>query len=404
MNQQPIQFSEKTSLSLWIGLIVTFFIGACAPRSMAFLPSVLGLGFLIVNYIAHKRFLFPNKKEIFFLGIVILLAFASSFWSPDQNFSFERSIKISTIFIPALFLLSAGRLIKWPNKLPLEMIVVGVYLAVAALLISEKISNYFILESILREDVASHKLNRSFVVFSLFFVPVFFLLKNSGFEKIKKIILEVFVFVLTGVALSLAESQTAQLCFVIGCLFLFLFPAKCRFSLRMLGGTVIILAIALPFLVKPLQATIPEDILMDGILREASIIHRFEVWNHTADQAIKSPLYGQGIEALRFLESSERMEFQEATNVLHAHNAALQIWVEFGLIGIILASFLLFYIFRSIDREENIALKRFYLAVFMSVLCCSMTGYGLWQGWQLGLFFLIATTTLAIGKTFQQKT
>jgi hypothetical protein len=40
----------------------------------------------------------------------------------------------------------------------------------------------------------------------------------------------------------------------------------------------------------------------------------------------------------------------------------------------------------------------------MACLSCAMTGYGFWQGWQLGLFFFIAAFTIMSGKYVEKNT
>lgn len=403
MEKKSHLFSEQSSYILWIGLLILFIAGICAPRLLAFLPPLMGLGFVITAFIKHKNFLQPQKEEIFFIIGVIALAFISSLWAPIQDFSIERSIKITSILLPGIFLLSAARKFEGTKNSHIFTAVI-LYLFIAALLLFEKTSDHFLLESALGKEVFSHKLNRSYVVFVLFSVPILSLIQAINIEKNKKIILSVFAVILSLVSLSVTESQTAQLCFLMGIGFLYLFPTKPKALLKTLCGLVLISVFAFPFLMKPLQNTIPKEILLDGILKEASIIHRLEVWNHASEQALESPIYGNGIESLRFLVANERMEYQRADTVLHAHNAALQIWVEFGVIGILLAIIMLFYIFRNIEQTENLQQRKLYLASFMTCLCCALTGYGLWQGWQLGLFIFIAAITIASGNYIKAKT
>lgn len=404
MNNQSFEFGRRSSFSFWTCLLVTFFVGVCAPRALAFFPMLISTGFLCATYLNHKVVLPIKKSELAFFSAVTILAFASSFWAPDTDFSIERTIKISAIFISGMFLLGMARTVQWPKKFPVLKAFIGVYVAVCLFLIEEQLTSHLVLETLLEKDVPSHKLNRSFVVLSLFFIPLSFLIFKSDFKKPKKLISLTTVFLATVLSLFFSESQTAQLCFLVGCAFLCLFPAKLKSLINILGILVVLVVVLFPFLVKPLQTSIPESVLKDGILREASIIHRFEVWNHAAEQAMKSPVYGQGIEALRFLKSEKFMENQKSDDVLHAHNAALQIWVEFGAIGILLVSFYLLYVFRSIRAEDDPHVRLFYVSVFMVCFCCSMTGYGLWQGWLLGLFLVVAATSLSIGKVSKKET
>lgn len=357
----------------------------------------MALGFVGYYFATHKIFIRPQKQDVIFAFIFLALAFLSSFWSPDQAFSIERSLKITAIIIPGLFLiaLSKNTILQTPRGI---WIALGIFIFTGLLLLSEKTFGHPLLEAALGRDVVSHKLNRSFVVFSFFSLPVLFLLKNMTIEKNKKIILSLLTILVAAVSLYFAESQTAQLCFLTALFFLYLFPVQLKKLSKAVAGFILILILVFPFLVGPLKNTIPQEVLLTGVLREASIIHRLEVWQHTSTQALQSPLYGRGIEALRFLKAEQYMEFQKAWSVLHAHNAALQIWVEFGFIGITLALFFLFVLFKRILAVTDDNQRRFYFAVMMVCLSCALTGYGLWQGWLLGLFFLIASVTIMAGK------
>ena len=177
---------------------------------------------------------------------------------------------------------------------------------------------------------------------------------------------------------------------------MFAFPAGCRVSLKTLTLIMVLFTLFFPLSVQTIQNTVPEESLTSGILREASIIHRLEVWNYAADKAFDHPIRGNGIEALRFLKSDTWMKYQQADNALHAHNAVLQIWAEFGLIGALLMAGFVFYLMRRIWEEGETTNRRIYLSSLMVCSCCALTGYGLWQGWQIGLFITMTAITIII--------
>ena len=393
--------SEKRSIALWVSVFIALLAGVVAPRTLAFLPSILGVCFLATSVLIDKKFLKPKMEEIALFAVILLLAFLSCLWSFNPEFSFERSTKMISIFVPGIFFLAVTRLTPYKD-FPFRHYTIALYLIMAGFLFSEQTLGHPIIEFMSGKEVADYKLNRSFVVFSLLSIPVFFLIKTMNIGKAKKISLFAIVLFATIISLCLTKSQTAQLCFLVGFAFLMFFPIKNKIMFKGLVGLVIIFCLAFPFSIKTLKNNISEDVLTEGLLREASIVHRFEVWNHTAEKTFLSPLYGHGIESLRFMKSDTWMEHQRADSVLHSHNAVLQIWVEFGIIGISLALLFLLYIFRSIYQTKDDEERRLYLAVFMGVLFCTFTGYGLWQSWHLGLFFAIAGVTLMIGQVYKK--
>ncbi len=395
--------SHKVSTAFWISFIVTILAALVAPRTLAFLPPALGLIFTGFILIINKKFLIPPKKEIILFTATIILAFASSLWAPDQGFAIERSTKILIIFLPGLLFLNFARHIKWPKNIPFLHILISLHLLTALFFIEEKISGHQILHALLDKEINSFKLNRPFTVFAIFSLFPLFLIQTATIDKIKKIILFLFVSGLSVFALAFTESQTAQLAFATVLFFLLLFPIKPRLPLKILMASIILVTLFLPFTIAPLKSSIPDKVLMGTPLRHASMIHRLEVWNHAADKALEKPIYGNGIEALRFLKSNEWMPHMRSDNVLHAHNIILQIWAEFGIIGILLGVAFLLYIFSRIKKTECLKTRRLYLTVFMSCLCVSLTGYGCWQSWQLGLFITMAAFAIAIGRNWQDR-
>ncbi len=405
MKQQLFLLSEKSSFIYLASLIVLFLAGVLSPRLMAFLPAILSVGFFLFAYLSQKQFLKIPQSEIILLGLIFLLALLSSLWAPNQEFSIERSFKILSIFLPCALLLSVARIVQWPNNTLLIKILLGIYALILTFLISEKLSDHQLIAYFTGKEIAPWKLNRSFVVTALFATPALFLVTKLNLKKIKKIILFTILTLGTLFAFALTESQTAQLCLIVGLFFLFIFPIKIKVLSKILLLGSITFCLVFPFTIAPLKGAFSEEQLKysNRLVAQASIIHRFDVWNYAAEKALESPVYGNGIESLRFMKANSYMKHQKSDNALHAHNAVLQIWAEFGLIGILLAIALLIYIFRSIDKVKNHDVRRLYLASFMACFCCSLTGYGVWQSWQLGLLFAVAAFTIAVGRSHASK-
>ena len=389
---------RQLSRNFCIGILLCIVLGIAAPRALAFLPSVLGILFFVTAYFSQKQFFLPEKKTTILLFSIIALGLISSFWSPDQAFSIERSLKIATVFLPGLlFLELCNNAVKPSNRLIYGIIALQFFIAV--FLMIEKNSGHWMIEFVLGKEVFGHKLNKSFVILSLFSLPVLFMIQNLNLKKAKKISLFLFVLAVTILSLTFTESQTAQLSFLAGFLFLIFFPARSKVAIKSLCVLTVIFCLIFPFLIKPIQDRLPAETLVQGIGRQASVMNRFEVWNFAAETGLKSPLYGNGIEAVRFMKSDTYMKYQEAYGALHPHNAILQLWAEFGLIGLLLGCIFILFIFAGILNHNNPDTRRLYISVFIGCFVCSLTGFGLWQGWQLGMFIVITGFTLLTAKT-----
>jgi O-antigen ligase len=387
--------SQNQSIAFWTSLIGALLIGFFVPRMMAYLPGVIGLGFTVVIYLNQKICLKPNKTEVILFGSLLLLAGLSSLWSPNQEFSFERTLKLAAIIIPALLLLKAPQFIRPLSQNSLTKIIIGLHVIAAIFLIFEQTNGRVISGAVIDYELKPFHLNRSYVVFAFLSLFTLYMSLQLQLEKKKKIGLFTVLLLLSMGALSLSGSQTSQLTFLCGLFFLMLFPVRLRNLSKIMFAGIIILSFALPFILKPIQNTIPEEIVTQGILEEASIIHRFDVWDFTTTEIGKNPLYGQGIEAQRFIKADKWMEHQKADTILHAHNVILQIWLEFGVIGALLGCTFLLYFFRLIYRSENLQTQRLYMVLFTTCFCCAMTGYGIWQSWQVGTFLMFSALAAA---------
>src|SRR5436190_23671517 len=67
--------------------------------------------------------------------------------------------------------------------------------------------------------------------------------------------------------------------------------------------------------------------------------NRLEIWDFVSRYALRHPLHGFGIEATRAVEAFDSQQiYQKKATILHPHNFAIQMWIEFGLIGGLLAA------------------------------------------------------------------
>lgn len=132
----------------------------------------------------------------------------------------------------------------------------------------------------------------------------------------------------------------------------------------------------------------------DPALREAlpaSWAWRLEIWQFTLDKIAQSPWLGQGLDAARtFHDVGQVQDFTAELMPLHAHNAALHIWMETGFIGALLFSLALLSSAYGVFKARLSAPFSAGLCWVVALwLVCIVLGYGVWQEWHHG--------TLAIG-------
>jgi O-antigen ligase len=133
---------------------------------------------------------------------------------------------------------------------------------------------------------------------------------------------------------------------------------------------------------------------------KASYSHRLWIWRYVSHRAFERPLAGWGLDASRdkelkqsmlwhsnrfYLKGGLKTQSDNCANEsipLHPHNMPLQIWLELGVIGSILISFLI-ALFPILVAYSPVS--RFGKALAASTYTCSLTigfvAYGVWQNW-----------------------
>ena len=404
VQEEFIPISKKLSLFIGSLLFAGLYVGLFAPRILAYAPTLAGLligSYLLINY--KQTALSFCKRKLLFIVLSFGFAILGAFWAPNTEFSLERVFKAGIIIIPSLVLLSNAHKLTLPSYKTVYYSLFILFILGATFLIFEGITDHGISRSIVGYDVIYAHLNKSFLVFC--FLSLLLMAITPIYSKNHKLA-SITILVLSLITLYYSESQTAQLSFICGLLFLFLFPIKNKNFGKIFLGGLIVLFLSLPFILKPCinmtNNQLSDATMRSGMIQKAATKARFNVWETSIIEIKKKPIFGHGIEAQRFMRSDHlKLYFKDKTRALHAHNIILQIWLEFGLVGILFAITLLAYIFKLIYAEENLRRRKLYMVLFTTSFCCMMTGFGLWQSWQLGMIFLFIA--LARIMTAQQK-
>ncbi len=114
---------------------------------------------------------------------------------------------------------------------------------------------------------------------------------------------------------------------------------------------------------------------------------RMGYWRHAADWISDHPLRGWGLDASRM--------FSPGIN-LHPHDAALQIWLELGLIGATGAAVFYAAMLAALSRPTRDPAAAAAAATAVAYLTFSAFSFGVWQEWWLALGALGATACFAV--------
>ena len=125
--------------------------------------------------------------------------------------------------------------------------------------------------------------------------------------------------------------------------------------------------------------------------------HRVEIWHFSLARIAERPLTGWGFDSARAMKHvADDIEASGRSPVaLHPHNAPLQIQLELGLAGMVLALGLSWLLIRGLEALPPPE-RAFGQAGYVATLVVACTSFGMWQNWWLALMCWAA---IAIGAT-----
>lgn len=203
--------------------------------------------------------------------------------------------------------------------------------------------------------------------------------------------------------LGATESQSGQLALFVGLLFFYGFPYRHRFFYGILGVVIVVLLLSTPHLARWMFETLAAPATQSAWLSKGYAANRMEIWDFVSSYALESPWVGHGLEATRYVRSfKDSMLYHDKASVLHPHNFAVQLWVEFGLTGVLFGSaFFAFLLWKISTRLP--AQARVSLTVLMTATTAAAISYGLWQSWWMGLFVFLSALCLLVMRLFESR-
>lgn len=200
--------------------------------------------------------------------------------------------------------------------------------------------------------------------------------------------------------------DSAKIAAVLGVLVALAGTRAPRLVPRLLGGGLAALVLAMPLLVAAVPRLPVEHL-------PTSALHRMLIWDFTAARIAERPVLGWGMEAsrtipggrgnppaaildrMRVTDPARRAWFAEPhvqVLPLHPHNGALQVWLELGAIGALLAAVLAWLLGAAAARAPSPAAAAGALA---SAGVTAMLSFGAWQAWWVAAMLLAAVACAA---------
>ena len=186
------------------------------------------------------------------------------------------------------------------------------------------------------------------------------------------------------VALVQATSSQASLAgFSVGALFYLLATWRARLAQLALGTMIIAALLFMPVMCYLMPTFIDGSV---DIWPAANGASRLKIWSQTAQAIWLQPIQGHGIEASRYLPV--------VRDHIHPHNGILQLWIEFGLIGILA---MIAIVISVLQRAQLTPAAVATAAGWLVIFCVS---YNIWQPWWLAMPFILASVSQIVSPTY----
>lgn len=199
----------------------------------------------------------------------------------------------------------------------------------------------------------------------------------------------------SAIAVFLSESESAKLSFVVLPIAYLLARVLGRYAIAVFGfGVLASLALA-PLLAFNLNNLIP-DFLSENI-SYGTLGIRADMWAEFANLIWFKPILGHGMEASHVARDTygHLLANDRVLGFGHAHNFAVQVWYELGLVGVLLFSALIILFFRSLNSLPARAVPP-VLATVSAIWTVSLVSHGAWQAWWWSLMGIITLLWLMV--------
>lgn len=204
-------------------------------------------------------------------------------------------------------------------------------------------------------------------------------------------------------------SSAAQLGLILGALAAGLVWLAGAWALRVLAVLATCATLAAPWLL-PLPLGVPAT--QDLARQDLGTFHRLQIWAFGAEKVAERPVIGWGLDAARAIPGGDRPVILDPPEVveghlrrglpddgvympLHPHNAALQVWLELGAVGAVIAGAFVWLLFGLPERYGGGRWSRAWLTGLVTTgFVVANLSYGIWQGWWLGVLWAAAVAAL----------
>ncbi len=393
-----------------LGAVIVSF----APNGMAPLLGVAALAVLLganwrqtlINVVSRVR-----SAPVALLALLLFWALITVSWAVDKTAAITLWPRVMLVAIGGLILITALDNVGNVGRAALLTVTVGVCALTATILFIDRFSDAALLRGVrsitygeVDPLIGSFFHKKSAAILAVLTWPsMAFLIQRGRYLSAVGLVALCFLGVWS------SYGRTVTLAMATGLVAWPVFFLLLRPGIAAIGGLASGAVAIFPLLPRTVLAP---DLLIDrfpGI--GASLHHRLLIWEFVATKIAERPITGWGFNSARALPGGQDAVRPEFRNLpgwesvpLHPHNGALQIWLELGLPGGLLAAAICGAVFIAIYRS---APDRVTAATLASATCVWLVianaSYGIWQNWWQSTVWIAVAIGIALCGISRQK-
>lgn len=368
---------SRVEFSLLFLLITSPMVAMISGLFMApWIILIMGIIIYLVGvdiYDIHNQFSYIEH-------VVVLFVIFSCIWSISPADSLISASRLILVMILAKVIARESHHITLPIQLPLLLLSLGLSIFI---FLVEKYNNGLV-TIFFREIFQPNKahyfglywLDRGCAFLSLFaWIPIYLFAKKGECKKAFA------VYILALFTLVISDSDSSILAFVLASIAYLMSQYKA--PSRLLSYGIIAYIFIMPIFAKMQDPYVIKENISQTPL---SYMHRLFIWQYAADSAMDNFLLGKGISASSHVEPDHMIQYAGIKMSLmprHPHNNVIQIWLEFGLVGLIVFAFFIRDILWKISRFKDKHFASASMAIFTNYFVIGMVSFNMWQSWWL---------------------
>ena len=328
---------------------------------------------------ANRRIPVPDLRIAIALALFVAWCAIASAWSVDTARSLGLVLRITVILAAGMVLFPVAAALDEAARREIgRWLVVGLCLSLA-FVAAETGLDYPVLRLFKTAEPGKDAVwfNRGAIAIAMIVWPVTaYLWKGRlGWKAL-------FVPVLLGTASLFLESASATLGFAAG-----VAVALLAVIHRRAARTITIAAALLAFIAMPFVALELHNCGWHRADRlPASAQHRVEIWDFSVQRIAEKPVIGWGFDGSRHMGSLFPAPSDTGRDIaaLHPHSVPLQVMLELGAVGAVIALAFLWLVVMRLDRISDLT-RMFGQAQFAAIMAIGSVSHGAWQNWWLAL-------------------